>query len=214
MDGGGFLSLDSPTYVLHREEQNDDLNPVVQIIYSEKFRFVYFGAVMQSERAFKLTRDAIDLNAANHRVWHSQKVLLNYITAIFEKQPQNYEVYHHNQDAKNYHSWQHQQWIIQGFKFWDSEMQYNQRHFIISNTSGYNDNAILEREVQYTLEIIKLVHESACNYLKGILQDSGLSKYPNLLNQLSDLQPSQRGENGRNDRELRWTRTGNQSKHS
>uniref|UniRef100_A0A2K5IHW2 Farnesyltransferase, CAAX box, alpha n=1 Tax=Colobus angolensis palliatus TaxID=336983 RepID=A0A2K5IHW2_COLAP len=218
----GFLSLDSPCYLLCRDReewtdidpvlQNDGPNPMVQIIYSDKFR----DHDERSKQTFKLTWDATELNAANYTVWHFQRSLqkdlheeMNYITAIIEGQPQNYQAWHHRRvlDAKNYHAWQHRQWVIQEFKLWDNELQYvdqllkedvrnssvwNQRYFVISNTTGYNDHAVLEREVQYTLEMIQLVphNESAWNYLKGILQDHGLSKYPNLLNQLLDLQPS------------------------
>lgn len=60
-------------------------------------------------------------------------------------------------DSKNYHAWQHRQWVIKTFGLWADELEYvnqllkedfrnnsawNQRHFVISHTTGYTEHVI------------------------------------------------------------------------
>lgn len=86
--------------------------PVVQIMYSERFKDVYsyVGAIMKmkeySHRALVLTTDAIELNAANYTVWHYRREILrtlkmdlaeefSYTESVMLEQPKNYQVWHH-----------------------------------------------------------------------------------------------------------------------
>lgn len=87
------------------------------------------------------------------------------------------------QDAKNYHAWQHRQWVLDTFKLFDQEMVFverlleedlrnnsawNQRYFVVSKTTGFTEE-VINRELKFATDSLKKVcgNESAWNYLRG-----------------------------------------------
>ena len=93
-------------------EQNEGMEPVARIAYSDKFVdvFNYFRAIVCSgeisQRALDLTQDAAELNPANYSVWHHRRFLLKkldadlkkemeYCRGVIEEHPKNYQVWQH-----------------------------------------------------------------------------------------------------------------------
>ncbi|XP_050404144.1 protein farnesyltransferase/geranylgeranyltransferase type-1 subunit alpha [Patella vulgata] len=149
----------------------------------------------------KYISEVIEDNPKNYQVWHHRRVIVDWL-----RDP-SLELWFTEkilrQDAKNYHAWQHRQWVIQEFDQWDKELVYiekllkddvrnnsawNQRYFVIKNTTGFTDE-VVQRESKYAQDNIRKApgNESAWNYLKGVLSDRDLSKYPGLMDFCSEL---------------------------
>lgn len=88
-----------------------------------------------------------------------------------------------SQDAKNYHAWQHRQWVISTYSLFSKELEFveglisndvrnnsawTQRYFVINRTSQFTPD-IVEREIKFCKEKILVApkNESAWNYLRG-----------------------------------------------
>lgn len=90
-------------------------------------------------------------------------------------------------DAKNYHAWQHRQWVVYNFDLFNNyEVDYstqmltddlrnnsawNYRYFIISNLSdAFKDQKVLNEEIEFAKQaIMKLAcNESSWGYLNGL----------------------------------------------
>ena len=86
-------------------------------------------------------------------------------------------------DAKNYHAWQHRQWVLNNFNLFENELQYverllkddvrnnsawNQRYFVVIKTTGFTEE-VITKELNFTVNSLRLVcsNESAWNYLRG-----------------------------------------------
>ncbi|XP_061184244.1 protein farnesyltransferase/geranylgeranyltransferase type-1 subunit alpha-like isoform X1 [Saccostrea echinata] len=143
----------------------------------------------------KYITDMIISHPKNYQVWHHRRVIVEWLQDPSQELEFTAQIL--KKDAKNYHTWQHRQWVIREFGLWDRELEYvdsllqedlrnnsawNQRYFVINNTTGFTEE-VVNKEVRYTQEFIKKApnNESSWNYLKGVLMDFELYKYPGLL---------------------------------
>ncbi|XP_046385956.1 protein farnesyltransferase/geranylgeranyltransferase type-1 subunit alpha isoform X2 [Ischnura elegans] len=144
----------------------------------------------------------IEDNPKNYQVWHHCRVVVEWLNDPSRELLLTETIL--GQDAKNYHAWQHRQWVVRTFNLFDQELDFvarlieddvrnnsawNQRYFVINNTRLFTPE-VIEREVNYTLEKIKVAtnNESAWNYLRGVLehQENGLAGQGGLVKQFCE----------------------------
>lgn len=91
-----------------------------------------------------------------------------------------------SQDAKNYHAWQHRQWVMKNFNLFDQELDYverlleedirnnsawNQRFFVLTHQNPAIQEPELSQELEFTTKALEKVpgNESAWNYFSGLI---------------------------------------------
>lgn len=148
--------------------QEDGPVPIVSIAYTDKFKDVYdylramWKTDEKSERAFQLSADALQLNAANYTVWHFRRELLKhlnkdlsvelqYISNIIRKQPKNYQV------------WYHRGMVIKGMNDCSQELQFT-KEMLQDDAKNYhcwqhrqlilNHFKLWEGEVDFTSDML------------------------------------------------------------
>jgi len=151
---------------------------------------------------FKFCQDMIDQNQKNYQVWHHRKSIVSWTAGLKEDkvgvlltlteelaslqlQELNLTERLLSIDAKNYHVWQHRQWIISLFGTYKDEIGFvnfliqddvrnnsawNQRFFVISNWKREDTEKLLNDEIDYTWDKILLApsNESPWSYLQGL----------------------------------------------
>jgi len=113
--------------------QDDGENPICVIAYTDEFKDVmnYFRAILQkderSQRAFDLTSEVLEQNAANYTAWYFRRVLLEHLKLDL-KQELEFVSQVGDENQKNYQIWYHRKVIIEKTNDYSTELKYTGEH--------------------------------------------------------------------------------------
>jgi len=166
--------------------QDDGVYPPCPIAYTDEFKSVmgYFRAIVQaneiSERALRLTADAIEYNAANYTAWYYRRVVLFGLNKDLTE-----EIKYMNQmteeNEKNYQVWYHRQAILEKYRNPEGELDIISR-MISQDSKNYHAWAhrqwvikafnLWDGELSYIDELLKqdLRNNSAWNHRFYVLK--------------------------------------------
>ncbi|ODM88605.1 Protein farnesyltransferase/geranylgeranyltransferase type-1 subunit alpha [Orchesella cincta] len=167
------------------------------------------GLDKEFEKEFTFCEKMIENIQKNYQVWHHQKALVSWAVGYDEtmktmqvKNPEALNIVFKRElqltkdilsyDAKNYHAWQHRQWILSIFKEYAGEMDYvnflltddvrnnsawNQRYFVFVSLRDFSPENLME-ELDAVWEFVKvaLSNESPWSYLRGLIRLAGDSR--------------------------------------
>jgi len=159
------------------------------------------GLNEEFEKEFEFSRQMIEDNQKNYQVWHHRKMLVSWAAGYDDesreillkceeakeklaKMELDLTEKILQKDAKNYHAWQHRQWVLGTFNMFQNELEYvselieddvrnnsawNERYFVLSSSPHLTIEDLF-KDIQYTWECISLAmsNESPWNYMRGL----------------------------------------------
>jgi len=150
-------------------------------------RLCLFGLGSDKAKELSWVAEMAAESPKNYQLWHHRRLIVDAQDSLGDELTHTAHVL--LEDSKNYHVWSHRQWTLKRFankEIWDKELAYieellqadrrnnsawNQRHFVIDNTTVWSRDVILQ-EIQYASNYIDGVphNESPWNYLEGLLR--------------------------------------------
>ena len=143
---------------------------------------------IKKEEEFKWLDDIIIINQKNYQIWHHRKLLIDKFEDVSHEKNVMDQVFKY--EPKNFHAWSHRIWMIRRFNNTEGEFEFidemlrcdiknnsawNYRFFLVQYMNFKMEKNIVEQEIKYAMDKIKLtpVNECPYSYIRGYLKKYG-----------------------------------------